>query len=144
MALNEQEEFELLSLEREKSQGGSVASKAATPSAPAGPEYIAPHNILMGGLKAAGDIGSTIMRASELHPLNLLKNAMPGESGGGRDADRRATMGRFFKENANPESMAFKGGELAVDVAGTAGAPGVLAGAAKAAGATPSVVAALQ
>lgn len=86
-----------------------------------------------GLLKGASDIGSTL-----LWPLDAAKDALSSDGGNLSDQitgnkrkssheQRRAALEAFFKENTNPESPWFKGGELAADVAGTAGAGGVLA-----------------
>lgn len=82
-------------------------------------------DIGMGALKGASDIGATIMR-----PVDAALNAT-GISDR-TNVDRRKTLGQFFSENANPDSMAFKSGELAADVAGTAGVAGTLAKGARA------------
>ncbi len=72
-------------------------------------------NIGMGALNGAADIGSTL-----LYPLDKL-----GITGMTPDA-RRAALAQFFQQNADPSSLPFKGGNLAADVAGTAGVGGVL------------------
>lgn len=76
-------------------------------------------NIGMGALKAASDIGSTILR-----PVDAALNAVGATQT--TNKDRRASLGQFFGENADPHSLAFKGGELATDIAGTAGVGGAL------------------
>lgn len=86
-------------------------------------------NIAMGALKGASDIGSTLMWPIDATGLT-----------GRTHAERKASLGQFFQDNANPDSWSFKGGELAADIAGSAGAGGVLAkGVRAAAGAIPSV-----
>lgn len=106
-------------------------------AAPAQDKYIAPHNIIMGGLKGAADIGTTLLR-----PVDALLN-VTGISDR-TNKDRRATVQQFFNEQADPNSLAFKGGELAADIAGTAGIGGVLGKGAKMLNASPAVVSALQ
>jgi hypothetical protein len=76
----------------------------------------APKNVALGALKGASDIGATI-----LSPLD--KAGVTGMT----SEERRAKLKDFFAENADPSSLAFKGGEVAADVAGTAGAGGILA-----------------
>jgi hypothetical protein len=66
-------------------------------------------NVGMGALRGAARIGETL-----LTPF------------GGKD-ERRASIEGFFKENADPNSIAFQGGDIASQVAGTAGVGGVLA-----------------
>jgi len=128
MPLNEQEEFELLSLEREKSRGVSK---------PAKPEYVTGHNAVMGSLSSAADIGATLLR-----PVDALLNATGITDK--TNAERRKQLGEFFQQNADPESLEFKGAGLVTDIAGTAGIGGVLGKLAKVGGAAPKVVAALE
>jgi hypothetical protein len=81
-------------------------------------------NIAAGAVRGAGSIGATI-----LAPYDMVKDAMAGkglslESNRQRRADMDAglqTMG------AEPDSMLFKGGKLAGEVAGTAGMGGLVA-----------------
>jgi len=87
-------------------------------------------NIAMGALKGASDIGTTLMRPLDATGLT-----------GRTNVERKASLAGFFKDNADPESLAFKGGELGADVAGTAGAGGVLAKGARAAGAVIPAIA---
>jgi hypothetical protein len=77
-------------------------------------------NIGMGALKGASDIGSTLLR-----PVDAALNAAGLTQT--TNADRRAGLRSFFRENADTDSLAFKGAELAADIAGTAGVGGVLA-----------------
>lgn len=90
-------------------------------------------NIGLGALKGASDIGSTL-----LWPLDAAWDALSSDAGNlsdqirgtkpkSRHEQRKADLQAFFSENANPDSLAFKGGELGADIAGTAGAGGVLA-----------------
>lgn len=83
-------------------------------------------NVALGALKGASDIGATLLR-----PVDAALNAT-GISDITNE-QRRASMKDFFKEKADPESLAFKGGELGADIAGTVGAGGVLAKGVKAA-----------
>lgn len=102
-----------------------------------GPEHYGGHNLIMGGIKGAANIGATLMR-----PVDAALNAT-GLSDKTNE-QRRADLGQFFKENADPESGWFKGGELASEIAGTAGVGGVLAKGAQAVGAAPKIVSALE
>lgn len=69
-------------------------------------------NVGMGAVKGASNIGSTL-----LSPIDRLTGT----------TDRRQQIGEFFQQNADPQSLAFKGGELGAEVAGTAGIGGALA-----------------
>jgi hypothetical protein len=130
MPLNEQEEFELLSLEREKSRGIGKAT-------PTKPEYVTGHNLAMGALKSAADIGTTLLRPIDA-ALNLT--GITDKT----NVQRKADINQFFGERADPESLEFKGGELLTDIAGTAGIGGILSKAAKGLGAGPRVLTALE
>lgn len=95
----------------------------------------------MGALKGATDIGATLLR-----PVDAALNAT-----GMTDitnAQRRASLGQFFQENSDPESLAFQGGALGSQIAGTAGMGGVLAKGLKAipvvANAAPKLVNAIE
>ena len=84
-------------------------------------------NVGMGMIKGASDIGSTLLR-----PVDAALNATGLTDT--TNAQRRASLGGFFKENADPSSLAFKGGELSADIAGTAGVGGAMAKGVQAAG----------
>lgn len=73
-------------------------------------------NIALGALKGASDIGRTL-----LYPLDAM--GVTGRS----PAERKASIASLMQENADTESLAYKGGELTADIAGTAGAGGMLA-----------------
>ena len=73
-------------------------------------------NIALGALKGASDIGRTL-----LYPLDAM-----GVTGRSPD-ERKASIASLMQENADTESLAYKGGELTADIAGTAGAGGMLA-----------------
>lgn len=92
----------------------------------------------IGALKGASDIGATLVS-----PLD--KTGLTGMT----TEERRQRLADFFKEHGSPESLAFKGGELAADIAGTAGAGGVigkaaLKGASIAPELAPKIAAALE
>jgi hypothetical protein len=86
------------------------------PQAEAAPDSGILKNIAMGALKGASDIGATL-----LSPLDAT--GITGRT----SAERRTSLSDFFKGNANPDSLAFKGGELGADIAGTAGIGGAIA-----------------
>lgn len=70
-------------------------------------------NILAGALRGAGSIGATIMR--------------PFETGAENDQRRQSMDDALQSLGAEPESWMYKGGKLGAEIAGTAGAGGVLA-----------------
>lgn len=102
-------------------------------------------NLAAGAVRGAGSIGATI-----LAPFDMAKDAIAGkglslESNRQRRADIDAGLQTL---GADPESLLYKGGKLAGEIAGTAGAGGVLAKGAQAVPAltraVPSLVPALQ
>lgn len=110
--------------------GPSTAALAA-------PETETYKQLAAGALKGAANIGATIMR-----PVDAALNATGLTET--TNAQRRSTISDFFKERADPEALAFKGGELGAEIAGTAGVGGLLAKGAGAIGAAPKVVSALE
>lgn len=94
----------------------------------------------MGALKGASDIGATL-----LWPVDKARDMMDGAAQPkrsslvtgkaplSRNEQRRAQLDQFFQENADPESLSFKGGALTSNLAGTMGAGGALARTASAA-----------
>lgn len=112
-------------------------------------------NVGIGALKGASDIGANLLR-----PVDAAIDAIKGDRGAtlsglvtgnqplSRNQERRAALQQFFAQNADPESLAFKGGELGADIAGTAGIGGTLAKGAMAipaiANYAPKLAAALQ
>lgn len=79
-------------------------------------------NMAAGALRGAADIGATI-----LTPVAAVANAIGGKGTMLTGAERRKSFGEFFNDNANPDDLSFKAGQLAANVAGTAGVGGVLA-----------------
>lgn len=73
-------------------------------------------NIVLGGLKGTSDIGATLLRPLDATGITGTTNE-----------ERRESLKQFFDENADPGSLAFKGGEIGTQIAGTAGVGGVLA-----------------
>lgn len=109
---------------------------AAQPEAASGPwsQYAAPKpqtsvmddikqggiNVLAGGLRGAGSIGSTIMR--------VLPNALGGDNAQ-ENEERRARLDENARNllGAETDSWMYKGGKLGGEIAGTAGMGGVIA-----------------
>jgi len=75
-------------------------------------------NAAMGAVKGAANIGATL-----LAPADAIYNVAQRATGGQSMSPRRERIREFFAENADPESMSFKVGELGAEIAGTAGAP---------------------
>lgn len=85
-------------------------------------------NLAAGLVRGAGSIGATI-----LAPVDMAKDALDGkglslESNRQRRADMDATLKDM---GAQPDSLLYKGGKLAGEVAGTAGAGGAVANGAR-------------
>jgi hypothetical protein len=86
----------------------------------------------MGAVRGAGSIGNTLIAINSMGQAGSMK-------------ERAAGMDAGLKElGADPSSLSYKAGKLGGEIAGTAGAGGVLAQGAKAAGAVPEVVNALR
>lgn len=90
-------------------------------------------NLAAGAVRGAGSIGATI-----LAPYDMAKDAIAGkglslESNRQRRSDMDATLQDM---GAQPDSLMYKGGKLAGEIAGTAGAGGVAANGVRALGAT--------
>jgi hypothetical protein len=90
-------------------------------------------NFAAGAVRGAGSIGATI-----LAPVDMASDALAGkglslESNRRRRADMDASLRDF---GADTDSLLYKGGKLTGEIAGTAGAGGVLANGARALGAT--------
>lgn len=98
-------------------------------------------NLAAGAVRGAGSIGATV-----LAPYDIAKDALAGkgltlES----NRERRQSMTDALQTmGADTESLAFQGGKIAGEIAGTAGAPGLLAKGAQSAGAMPMLVEALR
>lgn len=83
------------------------------------------NNIAQGALTGAGSIGATLVA-----PYDIVKDALAGkglslESNRQRRADTEWAAKEVF--GADPRSIAFKGGKLGAEIAGTAGMGGALA-----------------
>lgn len=97
-------------------------------------------NVLSGLLRGAGSIGATIIA-----PYDMAKDAIAGkgltlESNNQRRNDMDSGLQNL---GAEPDSLMYKGGKLAGEIAGTAGTPAVLAKGAQAAGMAPKIVSSL-
>ena len=81
-------------------------------------------NMVAGGLKGASQIGATI-----LAPIDYLAQKTGiSNSFIGRDDRRQAVTQGLQEMGADPNSFAYKGGEIGAEIAGTAGLPGAIGG----------------
>jgi hypothetical protein len=90
-------------------------------------------NAVAGLVRGAGSIGATI-----LAPVDMARDALAGKGLSlESNRQRRADMDGGLQEmGAQPDSMLYKAGKLGGEIAGTAGAGGVLANGVRAVGAT--------
>ena len=92
-------------------------------------------NVVAGGIRGAGSIGATL-----LYPIDKATDLIKGDRGPNlsglvtgkqplsRNEERRQAMDEGLRSmGAEPESMLYKGGKLAGEIAGTAGVGGALA-----------------
>jgi hypothetical protein len=81
-------------------------------------------NLLAGAVRGAGSIGATL-----LAPFDMAKDALQGKGLSlESNRQRRADMdGGLQSLGADPDSLMYKGGKLAGEIAGTAGTGGMLA-----------------
>lgn len=125
----------------------AVAAAQWKPAAPPARSGSAAGDLLAGAVRGAGSIGATL-----LAPLDTLArasgadNALFGPQGSllGRTDRREAMTGALQDMGADPQSLAFKGGQLGAEVAGTLGVGGGLGRLATMAGAAPRLAAALS
>lgn len=98
-------------------------------------------NLAAGAVRGAGSIGATL-----LAPFDIAEDALAGKGlSTDRNNARRAGIDAGLQSmGAEPDSMMYKGGKLAGEIAGTAGTGNVLALGAKGMGASPTVVNALR
>lgn len=98
-------------------------------------------NLAAGAVRGAGSIGATL-----LAPFDIAEDALAGKGlSMDRNNARRAGIDAGLQSmGAEPDSMMYKGGKLAGEIAGTAGTGNVLALGAKGMGAAPTVVNALR
>lgn len=89
-------------------------------------------NLAAGAVRGAGSIGATI-----LSPIDAAARAMGVQNDWIGRTDRRQAMDEGLRGlGADPESLAYQGGKIATEIAGTAGVGGTLA---KGAAAMPQV-----
>lgn len=132
-------EFETVANAYKLSRGGdSVADRAKSAVSGVADYY---KNVNMGALRGAARIGQTI-----LSPIDALTDSVTGKGQPTLSSlvtgdaplssrqERAASIDEFFKQNADPNSVAFQGGDLGAQIAGTAGVGGVLAKGVTAAG----------
>jgi hypothetical protein len=96
----------------------------------------------LGAIRGAANIGATLLK-----PVDVAAEYLSEKTGVGgfKQFDRRAAVEEGLKSlGANPESLGYQGGKLATEIAGTAGAPGILAKGAQALRAAPAIVNALR
>lgn len=138
--ISEEEEFEFRLRHEREQQWQKNASN--TPNEPSLAQAIGQGagNLLAGAVRGAGSIGSTI-----LAPYDMAKDALAGKGLSlESNRERRAGIdGGLQLMGAQPDSMLYKTGKIAGEIAGTAGAGPALAGGARAAGVAPSLVNAL-
>lgn len=104
---------------------GPWTQYAATPATEAKPAAEAPGaltNIAAGAIKGASRIGDTL-----LTPIDALARKLGIENSFIGRNDRGSAVDQFMGERADPKSISYQGGDLAAQIAGTAGAGGVLA-----------------
>lgn len=94
-------------------------------------------NLLAGAIRGAGSIGATI-----LAPYDIAKDALAGKGLSlESNRERRAGIDGGLRElGADTDSTLYQGGKILAEIAGTAGAGGVLANGARALGASAPVV----
>lgn len=98
-------------------------------------------NVAAGALRGAGSIGATIMA-----PKDIISDAIAGKGLSLESSrQRRADMDSALQSmGAQTDSFGYGAGKLAGEIAGTAGAPSVLAKGAQALKASPAIVQALR
>ena len=96
-------------------------------------------NLVAGAVRGAGSIGATI-----LAPVDIASDFAAGRPLMQSNTERRSAMdGALQSMGAQPDSLLYQGGKLGGEIAGTAGAGGVLANGAARLGASAPVVNAL-
>jgi len=110
-------------------------------------------NLAAGLVRGAGSIGATLMwpidKATDLIQGDRdpnLTGLVTGQQPISRNEERRQAMTQTLQDwGANPESLAFKGGKIGGEIAGTAGVGGAIANVAGRTGmAAPSLVEAIR
>ncbi len=93
-------------------------------------------NLAAGAVRGAGSIGATLM-----YPIDAAARGLGVQNSWIGRTDRRQAMTQGLESmGADSASIPFQAGKLGAEIAGTAGAGGVLAGGARAVGAAPAVV----
>lgn len=137
--MTEAEELELMELEMEMAKAPAAPSTQETQPKAAQDTSLGQHagNLLAGAVRGAGSIGATI-----LAPYDIAKDALAGKGLSlESNRERRAGIDGGLRElGADTDSMMYQGGKIAGEIAGTAGAGGVLANGARALGASAPVV----
>lgn len=93
-------------------------------------------NVLAGAVKGASDIGNTLLSAGQqmmdptLWAMKKLGIKLPEDNTLNHEQRKKAIQ-EVMAQYSDPESLAFKGGALGAQVAGTAGAGGALANVAR-------------
>jgi hypothetical protein len=110
-----------------------VEATPATPQQPESRGFVgsaidATKNLAGGALRGAAGIGSTL-----LAPTDYLADKLSGQPGGTANKERRASIDQAVAQFADPNSINFQAGKLGTEIAGTAGAGGVVAAPLKAA-----------
>ena len=146
--MNQEQEFEFR-LRLEKEMAATSSDRPAAKSAPvaaAEPSQVqevkqGAGNLLAGAVRGAGSIGATI-----LAPYDMARDALDGKglSLESNRQRRRDIDGGLASLGADTDSMLYKGGKLAGEIAGTAGVGPALAVGARTAGAAPSIISALN
>jgi len=95
-------------------------------------------DINFGQLSGISKIGSTLMI-----PIDYISDKIAGRNASSSD-ERSASIDQFFASNSNPESTAFKTGELASNIYGTAGAGAAVSKALQVGRYAPKLAAALE
>ena len=98
-------------------------------------------NLAAGALRGAGSIGATL-----LAPQDMLQDALQGRGLSLQsNRERRAAMDAGLRSmGADPESMSYQAGKITGEIAGTAGAGGVLGKAVEVSGRAPMLAQALR
>ena len=97
--------------------------KRPTVSESIGPEFQTYGNLLAGAVRGAGSIGATILGARDAAEQGIA-NLMGAKGYVAGVPNRRAEMTNALQSlGAEPESMAFQGGQLGGEIAGTLGVP---------------------
>jgi hypothetical protein len=119
----------------------SVPAPVVMPENAAKPALDGIKNAAAGAVRGAGSIGATLMA-----PIDAGARALGVQNDFVGRTDRREAMDSALRElvGADPDSIAYKGGKLGSEIAGTLGVGSALAGGAAAARVAPSLVNAIR